>query len=64
MGAWLCVTLRPQTAPAETQQAVAEHNVGLLEDKRIEFRIGINLGDNINKRTSAADMAYLLRKTE
>jgi adenylate cyclase len=29
----------------ETQQAVAEHNSGLPEEKRIEFRVGINLGD-------------------
>ena len=32
-------------AAVETQQAVAEHNSGLPEDKRIEFRVGINLGD-------------------
>ena len=32
-------------AAVETQQAVAEHNSGLPEDKRIVFRIGINLGD-------------------
>ena len=32
-------------AAVETQQAVAEHNTGLPEDKRIEFRVGINLGD-------------------
>ena len=31
----------------ETQQAVTEHNSGLPEDKRIEFRVGINLGDII-----------------
>jgi len=31
----------------ETQQAVAEHNSGLTEDKRIVFRVGINLGDVI-----------------
>jgi adenylate cyclase len=29
----------------ETQVAVARHNAGLPEDKRIEFRVGINLGD-------------------
>ncbi|MEE8506769.1 MAG: adenylate/guanylate cyclase domain-containing protein [Kiloniellales bacterium] len=29
----------------ETQAAVAEHNAGLPEDKRIEFRVGVNLGD-------------------
>jgi len=29
----------------ESQQALAEHNAGLPEDKRIEFRVGINLGD-------------------
>ena len=29
----------------ETQRAVAEHNANIPEDKRIEFRIGINLGD-------------------
>jgi len=28
-----------------TQQAVAEHNAGLPQDQRIEFRVGINLGD-------------------
>jgi adenylate cyclase len=32
-------------AALETQQAVAEHNSDLPEDKRIEFRVGINLGD-------------------
>ena len=32
-------------AAVETQRAVAEHNSGLPEDKRIEFRVGINLGD-------------------
>jgi adenylate cyclase len=32
-------------AAVETQQAVAEHNSGLPKDKRIEFRVGINLGD-------------------
>ena len=34
-------------AAVETQQAVTEHNSGLPEDKRIEFRVGINLGDII-----------------
>ena len=29
----------------ETQAAVAKHYAGLPEDKRIEFRVGINLGD-------------------
>ncbi len=32
-------------AAVETQQAVTEHNSGLPEDKRIKFRVGINLGD-------------------
>ncbi len=32
-------------AAVETQAAVAEHNAGLPEDKRIEFRVGVNLGD-------------------
>ncbi|MCH7796174.1 MAG: tetratricopeptide repeat protein, partial [Proteobacteria bacterium] len=32
-------------AAVETQQAVAIHNSGLPKDKRIEFRVGINLGD-------------------
>ncbi len=32
-------------AAVETQQAVNDHNSGLPEDKRIEFRVGINLGD-------------------
>ena len=32
-------------AAVETQEAVAEHNSGLPEGKRIEFRVGINLGD-------------------
>ena len=32
-------------AAMESQQAVSEHNSGLPEDKRIEFRVGINLGD-------------------
>jgi class 3 adenylate cyclase/pimeloyl-ACP methyl ester carboxylesterase len=32
-------------AAVETQLAVAGHNSGLPEDKRIEFRVGINLGD-------------------
>ena len=30
---------------AEVQEAMAERNVGVPTDKRIEFRIGINLGD-------------------
>jgi TolB-like protein/Flp pilus assembly protein TadD len=34
-------------AAVETQQAVAEHNADLPRDKRIEFRVGINLGDVI-----------------
>ena len=34
-------------ATVETQQAVAEHNTDLPEEERIEFRIGINLGDVI-----------------
>lgn len=29
----------------ETQVAVARHNAGLPGDKRIEFRVGVNLGD-------------------
>ncbi len=32
-------------AAIETQQAVADHNSVLPENKRIEFRVGINLGD-------------------
>ncbi len=32
-------------AAVETQQAVAEHNSNIPEDTRIEFRVGINLGD-------------------
>ncbi len=32
-------------AAVESQRAVAEHVSGLPEDKRIEFRVGINLGD-------------------
>lgn len=32
-------------AAVETQQKVATHNIGLPGDKRIEFRVGINLGD-------------------
>ncbi|MDP6705574.1 MAG: adenylate/guanylate cyclase domain-containing protein [Alphaproteobacteria bacterium] len=32
-------------AAVESQQAVAEHNAGLPADGRIEFRVGINLGD-------------------
>ena len=32
-------------AAAEVQQAVAERNADVPQDKRIEFRIGINLGD-------------------
>ncbi len=32
-------------AAVETQVAVTEHNAGLPENKRIEFRVGINLGD-------------------
>ena len=33
------------SAAVETQQAVAEHNSDLPQEKRIEFRVGINLGD-------------------
>ena len=32
-------------AAVETQQAVAEHNAALPAENRIEFRVGINLGD-------------------
>ncbi|MHC4406413.1 MAG: adenylate/guanylate cyclase domain-containing protein [Planctomycetota bacterium] len=32
-------------AAVETQRAVAERNADLPEEKRIEFRVGINLGD-------------------
>jgi len=32
-------------AAVETQIAVAKHNADLPKDKRIEFRVGINLGD-------------------
>ena len=32
-------------AAVETQQAVTEHNADIPEEKRIEFRVGINLGD-------------------
>ena len=32
-------------AASETQQALAKHNASLSPEKRIEFRIGINLGD-------------------
>ncbi len=34
-------------AAVETQRAMAEHVSGLPADKRIEFRVGINLGDVI-----------------
>ena len=32
-------------AAVETQRAMADHNSGLPEEKRIELRVGINLGD-------------------
>ena len=32
-------------AAVETQEAVTDHNAGLPEDRRIEFRVGVNLGD-------------------
>ncbi len=32
-------------AAAETQQAIAERNAELPDEKRIDFRVGINLGD-------------------
>ncbi len=32
---------------AEVQRAMAERNRGLPEDERIEFRVGINLGDMV-----------------
>ncbi len=32
-------------AAADTQHALSEYNADLPEDKRIEFRVGINLGD-------------------
>ncbi len=32
-------------AAVETQRAVAERNADIPEEKRIEFRVGINLGD-------------------
>ena len=34
-------------AATETQQAVAQYNSELPQDKRIEFRVGVNLGDVI-----------------
>ena len=39
-------------AAVETQQAVAEHNTDLQEEERVEFRIGINLGDVINAQNA------------
>jgi adenylate cyclase len=33
------------SAAAEMQQALAERNVSLPQDRRIEFRVGVNLGD-------------------
>jgi len=32
-------------AATEAQRSITEHNAGLPEEKRIEFRVGINLGD-------------------
>jgi adenylate cyclase len=32
-------------AASEIQQAIVEHNTNFLPDKRMEFRVGINLGD-------------------
>ncbi len=32
-------------AAIEAQRSITEHNAGLPEEKRIEFRVGINLGD-------------------
>ena len=32
---------------AEIQRAVVDRNAGIAEDKRITFRIGVNLGDVI-----------------
>ncbi len=32
-------------AAVEAQRSITEHNAGLPEEKRIEFRVGINLGD-------------------
>ena len=32
-------------AAVETQEAVTKHNADLPEDRRIEFRVGVNLGD-------------------
>ena len=32
-------------AAIESQRAVTQHNSGMPDDKRIEFRVGINLGD-------------------
>jgi TolB-like protein len=32
-------------AAVETQQSLADHNSSLPEDRKIEFRVGINLGD-------------------
>ncbi len=34
-------------AAVEAQQSVSERNAGLPDDKRIEFRVGVNLGDVI-----------------
>jgi adenylate cyclase len=32
-------------AAVESQRAVSEHNSGVPDDRRIEFRVGVNLGD-------------------
>ena len=37
----------PSNAPAAIQRAMPERNADVPEDRRIEFRIGINLGDVI-----------------
>ena len=39
----------PEPAPTEVQRAMVERNAGVASDKRIEFRIGIHLGDVVEE---------------
>ena len=43
------------------QRSVSEQNTNVPQDKRIEFRIGIHVGDIISKRTTSLVMGSILQ---
>jgi adenylate cyclase len=38
----------------EAQNGLIERNAGVPEDRRIEFRVGIHVGDGSRKRTATS----------